>query len=82
MHIILRYPTRRRVDAILLSATTDRMRVVVSNQNDTLELRLVGGQWLSDRGSAVEIEALMTDDSNAAVRIWRETRPRVSHAAC
>jgi hypothetical protein len=81
MHIILRYPTRRRVEAILLSATTDRMRVVVKNQNDTLELRLVGSQWLSDRGSTVEVESLMTDDPNAVAQIWQDARPRVS-AAC
>jgi hypothetical protein len=81
MHIILRYPTRRRVEAILLSATTDRMRIVIKNQDDAIELRLVGSQWVSDRGSAVEIDSIMTDDPNAVAQIWSDARPRVSGAA-
>ena len=81
MHIILRYPARRRVDALLLSASPKRMRVVVRNQHDTMELHLVGSQWLSDRGSAVEIESLVTDDPGAAARIWSETRACISSAA-
>ena len=82
MHIILRYPTRRRVEAVLLSATADRMRVVVRNQNDALELHRTGDQWVSDRGSAVEIESLVADDPCAVERLWTQPRARTNRAAC
>ena len=81
MHLILQSPTNRRIDALLLSATPERMRVMVKNRKDTLEFTLVGSQWISDHGSAVEIEALMTDDPNAVARIWCEPHPRVTGAA-
>jgi hypothetical protein len=81
LYITLRYPTRRRVAALLLFATSDRMRVVVRNQHDTQELRLIGTQWLSDRGSVVEIDTVLTDDPGAVARIWRGTQASLSSAA-
>lgn len=82
MHVILRLTTRECVEAILLSATADRMRVVMRNLADTLDLQLVDGQWVSDRGSPVEIESLITDDPHAVARIWHEARPRTGTATC
>lgn len=82
MHIILRYPTLQRVEAILLSATTDRLRVVVKNDDDTLELHCINDQWFSDQGAPVEIDSLMTDDPNAVVRIWHEVRRYAGAGAC
>ena len=77
MYMILSYPTGRYTDAILLSATPARMRVVVKGQDDTLELCRIGTQWISDSGSPVEIESLLAGDTEVAARIWPETR---SHA--
>jgi hypothetical protein len=82
MSIVLRYATRRRVDAILLAASAERMRVVVRNQNDTLELHRVGSRWFSDRGSAVEIESIVAGDPAAVARVWSGTRTQVSRASC
>jgi len=81
MHMILCYPTGRYTDAILLSATRDRMRVIVQGQEDTLELCQIGTQWISDSGSSVEIQSLFTDDPGVAARIWSEPLPRVATAA-
>ena len=81
MYMILRYPTGVNVDAVLLSATRDRLRVMVRDQEDTLDLRLIGSRWISDQGSAVEIESLLVDDPNAVARIWHETSPLVAGAA-
>ena len=82
MHITFRYQTLRRVEAILLSASTDRMRFVARDENDTNELHFVGGQWFSEEGYPVEIESLVTDDPKAVVQIWREARALTCGAAC
>ena len=62
MHMIVRYANGRRVEAILLAATHDTMRIVVPHRNDSLELRLRGNQWISDAGKCVEIEAFFAID--------------------
>jgi hypothetical protein len=56
MHMILRYPSGRRVDGILLAAGVDRLRLVVRRLNETMELRLTEGQWTSERGDRIEVE--------------------------
>jgi hypothetical protein len=66
MHMILRYPTGRRVDGILLAVGTDRMRIVVRRLNETIELHLTEGQWTSENGELIEVEGCLTA-SNAGV---------------
>ncbi len=80
MHMILRYPTGRRVDAILLSATSERIRAAVKYQGDTVEFRLVGNRWVSEQGTAIEIESLIADSPSTFARIWYEWRPRMAAA--
>ena len=81
MYMILRYSTGRRVDAILLGAARERMTVVIPDQEDTLEFSLVGNQWISEDGSTVEIESVVTDDPSAVGRIWsNEMRTLVATA--
>jgi hypothetical protein len=59
MHIILRYPDGRRVDALLLSQEPSVMRVAIPGRNDTLELTLVRERWVDDDGQKVSIEAIV-----------------------
>jgi hypothetical protein len=59
MHMILRYPDGRRVDAVLLSEEPGRLRVAIHGRNDTLELRLVRERWVDDDGQKVSIEAIV-----------------------
>jgi hypothetical protein len=59
--MILRYPSGRRVDAILLAASPDRLRIVVRRLNETLELRLTQGEWVSEHGERIEVEGWLTD---------------------
>jgi len=35
------------------------MRVAIGSQSDTVELHMVDGGWRTERGAAIEIEALM-----------------------
>lgn len=81
MYMILRFATGQRVDAILLRAARERMKAVIRGQEDTLEFALVGNQWISECGSAVEIESVVTDDPGAMGQIWSdEIRPLVATA--
>lgn len=59
MHIILRYPNGRRVDALLLSREPERLRMALHRRNDTLELRLIRERWVDDDGQKVSIEAMV-----------------------
>ena len=61
MHVILSFVTGRRAEGILLAASPRRMRIVVKKLNDTMELHLVDGKWITDIGDPVEIESLITD---------------------
>ncbi len=61
MDILFRYDTGKNVDGIVLAVGRDRMRVVVNNCDDTMELRLRNKQWRTEDGEAVEVEALLTD---------------------
>ncbi len=59
MHIILRYPDGSRVQALLLSEGSDRMRVTIPGRRDTLELHLVNERWVDEDGHKVSIEAMV-----------------------
>ncbi len=59
MHTILLYPNGRRVNGIILSASEDIMRVAVQRRADIVELRRVGGVWISENGSSIQFEALV-----------------------
>ena len=59
MRMTIRYQSGLRAEAILLAANSDRMRVAIGSQRDTVELHKVEEGWRTDRGAAVEIEALI-----------------------
>jgi hypothetical protein len=68
MQIVFTYPTGKRQDGVVLAATPILLRVAVRNRNDTLELRLIDGQWLSDEGDPIEFDAIRADESDPLVR--------------
>jgi hypothetical protein len=61
MHMILRYPDGKRVEALLLLREPERLRVMAQGRNDTLELRLIRDRWVDDDGQKVSIEAMVVD---------------------
>lgn len=81
MFILLRDQTGRHLDGILLSASAEKMRVVIRDHTDTLELCRVDTQWFSDWGTAVEIQSILAEDAHAVERVWTAAAPRVSSAA-
>jgi hypothetical protein len=59
MRMMIRYQSGLRVEAVLLAANRDRMRVAIETQCDTIELHRVDAGWRTQRGAAIEIEALI-----------------------
>jgi hypothetical protein len=50
------------VDALLLSASAERLRVVIPGRADTAEFRLNEGRWTSESGESVEVGAILAGD--------------------
>jgi hypothetical protein len=50
---------------MLLAVGRDRLRLAIPRSNDTLELRLEEGRWISDAGETVEIESVLWDGATA-----------------
>ena len=57
--MMIRYQNGLRLEAVLLAANNERMRVAIQTQCDTLELHRVDAGWRTERGAAIEIEALI-----------------------
>jgi hypothetical protein len=80
MHTLLILGGGHRVDALLLSASTDRLRVAIPGRGDTVEYRLIDGQWQSDRGERMEIGAITAADGIGLPRFVQETQTRTFSA--
>jgi hypothetical protein len=81
MHTVLFLEGGRRVDALLLSATPDRLRVAIPGRGDTVEYRLIEGNWQSERGARVEIGALLVSEGMSPARFVPYTEARTLTAS-
>ena len=63
MHMILIYPGGRNVDALLLSATEDLLRVVTRGRGDAVEFKRIEGRWTSEKGVQIELGALVANET-------------------
>jgi hypothetical protein len=50
------------IEAVIMSRTEDRMRVVAPAFGDAIELRRYGQSWFTDLGERVEFELLLSDE--------------------
>jgi hypothetical protein len=48
-----------RVEALLLSFKTNRMRVAIAEMSDTVEFTVKGGHWVDECGEIIEFDALL-----------------------
>jgi hypothetical protein len=78
--MILRYESGARVEAVLLAANDQNMRVAIESQSDSVELRRLGDAWQTDGGEAIEIEALIQVPGADMARFRSEMRPRTMTA--
>jgi hypothetical protein len=56
----IRYQSGLRVEAVVLAANRERMRVAIDSRCDTIELHKVGACWHTEDGTEIEIEALIS----------------------
>ena len=59
MHMIISFRDRRRVEAIVLAVSADRMRISLPNCEDAVELRQAQGVWTTEDGEPIEIESMI-----------------------
>ena len=57
IQMTVRYPGAGSVDAILLGAAGNIIRLAMDGWADAAEFRLVDGQWLSEDNEPVEIDS-------------------------
>ena len=82
MLLILRYQNGMRVNAILLTASHDLIRVVIPSCTDTIEFRLKKKRWISEEGCVAEIEAVAwAAEPNTRTSVPHVRRPHVRRAA-
>jgi hypothetical protein len=59
MLMTIRFKEGLRVEAVLLAADRERMRIAIDSQRDTTELHKVDACWFTEDGAEVEIDALI-----------------------
>ena len=59
MRMTIRFHNGSRVEAVLLAASRETMRVSFESQRDTNELHRLGECWFTEAGDQIEIEALI-----------------------
>jgi hypothetical protein len=78
----IRYQSGLRVEAVLLAASRERMRVAIASQRDTIQLHKVDVCWYTERGAAIEIEALIPIAGTDVSRFCAAVFPRTNAAGC
>jgi hypothetical protein len=77
MRMLIRYERGIEVEAVLLAASREQMRVVISGQRDATELTRLEDGWRVESGQLVEIEALIpvagTDCSDFCSDVYPQT---------
>ena len=76
MYTLIILPGGRQVDALLLSASAECLRVVMPGRADIAEFQLLDGRWTAESGGHVELGAILAEDSAEAKRVLANARPR------
>jgi len=81
MLMTIRYQSGLRVEAIVLAANWERVRVAIDSQCDTIELHKVGACWHTEDGTEIEIEALISIAGCDVSGFCAATRPLTNAVA-
>jgi hypothetical protein len=82
MYALLVLGGGRQVDALLLSASPQCLRVVIPGKADTLEFRMFEGKWVSETGGPMEVEAILAESAADAARVLGNSpAPALAHSA-
>ena len=79
MHLTISFSDGRRVDAVVLAVSADRMRISIPGIDDATELRATQGAWFTETGEPVEIESIILLADGRS--LFPEIRPAVRGAA-
>jgi hypothetical protein len=77
---MLIYPGGRQIDALLLSASADRLRLAIPGCSDAAELRAMDGNWFSESGVGVTVGALIACSTAPIVASLVEDRQHMRAA--
>jgi hypothetical protein len=80
MLMMIRYQSGLRVEAVLLAANSERMRVAIASQRDTVELNKVHACWHTEDGAEIEIEALIPIAGTDVLHFCAAVYPRTNTA--
>ena len=80
MLMTIRYQSGIRVEAVLLAANRDLMRVAIASQRDVIELHRMDACWYTDKGAETEIEALIPIAGTNISQFCAAVYPRTSTA--
>ena len=75
MYTAIVFPGGRQVDALMLSATPNCLRVVIPGRADTAEFQMIEGRWTAESGAQVELGAIVVLNTADAARILANARP-------
>ena len=59
MLMTIRYQSGLRVEAVVLAAIRERMRIAIDSEPDTMVLHMADACWHTEDGVEIEIEALI-----------------------
>lgn len=62
MYLQIGFSDGRSAEAVLLTASPDRMRVALEDRADATEFRLIDGRWTDEDGTEVSFDAVFFDD--------------------
>ena len=80
MHILIRLESAVEVEALLLAAGRDRMRVVFPQQRATDDLTRAEGCWRTESGQVIEIAALIPLAGADCSQVCAEVYPKTMSA--
>ena len=80
MYTVIVFPGGHQVDALLLAASAERLRVAIPGRGDTVEFRLIEGRWTSESGGHVELGAILAEGSADAKRVRENAHVRALSA--
>jgi len=76
MLMTIQYQDRCTVEAVVLAANSNRMRVAVASQRDTVELHKVDTSWYTEKGAAIEIGSLIAIPGTEFAHFCAAEQPR------
>jgi hypothetical protein len=75
MHLVIRELNGKRREALVLAVGANRLRVVIAGERETIELRRNFGDWCSDSGAIVQLEAIVADGRADLARFHTDLFP-------